>query len=69
MIEIDVASGSLCLSVFMVWMHVMGKLKKRLLQSARRQEALYSQLLSCFLSNSYFCLAALLPLPTNHKTI
>ncbi|BAY98854.1 hypothetical protein NIES37_28320 [Tolypothrix tenuis PCC 7101] len=30
MMEIDVASGSLCLSVVIVWMRVMGKLKKRL---------------------------------------
>ncbi len=32
MIEMGVASGSLCLSVVMIWMRVMGKLKKRLVQ-------------------------------------
>ncbi len=44
MMEMDVASGSLCLSVVIVWMRVMGKLKKRLVQVNSKQKAMYSRL-------------------------
>lgn len=44
MMEMDVASGSLCLSVVIAWMRVMGKLKKRLVQVESRKTAMYSRL-------------------------